>query len=66
MHSHPYERIEERDQGHDLDTGRTPYTMLHSGEQAASAFPRETLDRLRDLKRARDPRGVIRSNFPVL
>jgi hypothetical protein len=40
--------------------------MLHSGEQAASAFPRETLDRLRDLKRARDPRGVIRANFPVL
>ncbi|MFI7447440.1 FAD-binding oxidoreductase [Nonomuraea sp. NPDC049714] len=47
-------------------TGRTPYTMLHSGEHAASAFPRETLDRLRDLKRTRDPRGVIRANFPVL
>jgi hypothetical protein len=47
-------------------TGRKPYTMLHDGEHAASAFPRETLDRLRDLKRARDPRGVIRANFPVL
>jgi hypothetical protein len=47
-------------------TGRKPYTMLHDGESAASAFPRETLDRLRDLKRTRDPRGVIRANFPVL
>ncbi|WP_336215139.1 FAD-binding oxidoreductase [Nonomuraea sp. LPB2021202275-12-8] len=47
-------------------SGRKPYTMLHGGEHAASAFPRETLDRLRDLKRARDPRGVLRANFPVL
>lgn len=46
-------------------TGRKPYTMLHDGDSAASAFPRETLARLRDLKRTRDPRGVIRANFPV-
>ena len=47
-------------------SGRKPYTMLAQGEQAASAFPTNTLARLRDLKRARDPHGVIRANFPVL
>ncbi|MEV0236357.1 FAD-binding oxidoreductase [Nonomuraea sp. NPDC050786] len=47
-------------------SGRKPYTMLHGGEQAAAAFPRETLARLRDLKRSRDPHGVIRANFPLL
>jgi hypothetical protein len=40
--------------------------MLAQGEQAASAFPASTLARLRDLKRSRDPHGVIRANFPVL
>ncbi|MEV4114123.1 FAD-binding oxidoreductase [Nonomuraea sp. NPDC049695] len=49
-----------------FSSGRKPYTMLHGGEQAAAAFPRETLARLRDLKRSRDPHGVIRANFPVL
>ncbi|MEU4230555.1 FAD-binding protein [Nonomuraea sp. NPDC026600] len=47
-------------------SGRKPYTMLAQGEQAASAFPASTLARLRDLKRTRDPHGVIRANFPVL
>ncbi|TXK39838.1 FAD-binding oxidoreductase [Nonomuraea sp. C10] len=47
-------------------SGRKPYTMLHSGEQAASAFDAGTLARLRDLKRARDPHGVLRANYPVL
>ncbi|MEV1169443.1 FAD-binding oxidoreductase [Nonomuraea sp. NPDC049784] len=47
-------------------SGRKPFTMLHGGEQAAAAFPRESLARLRDLKRSRDPHGVIRANFPVL
>ncbi|KAB8193003.1 FAD-binding protein [Nonomuraea phyllanthi] len=47
-------------------SGRKPYTMLHGDEQAAAAFPGETLARLRDLKRARDPHGVIRANYPVL
>ncbi|MEV3983451.1 FAD-binding protein [Nonomuraea sp. NPDC049758] len=49
-----------------FSTGRRPFTMLHGGEQAAAAFSPETLARLRDLKRARDPLSVIRSNFPVL
>ncbi|WP_433517843.1 FAD-binding oxidoreductase [Nonomuraea sp. CA-143628] len=47
-------------------SGRKTYTMLTQGESAASAFPASTLARLRDLKRARDPQGVIRANFPVL
>ncbi|MFG1943187.1 FAD-binding oxidoreductase [Nonomuraea sp. NPDC048826] len=47
-------------------SGRKPYTMLHGGEQAASAFDAETLARLHDLKRARDPHGVIRANHPIL
>jgi len=47
-------------------SGRKPYTMLHPGEQAAAAFDASALARLRDLKRARDPHGVIRANYPVL
>lgn len=47
-------------------SGRKPYTMLSGGEQAAAAFDASALARLRDLKRARDPRGVIRANYPVL
>jgi hypothetical protein len=49
-----------------FSSGRRPYTLPHGGEQAAAAFPGETPARLRDLKRARDPRNVIRANFPVL
>ncbi|MGK5558808.1 FAD-binding oxidoreductase [Actinomadura kijaniata] len=47
-------------------SGRKPLTFLAPGERAASAFTAPALDRLRDLKRARDPHGVLRSNFPVL
>ncbi|MFD1936946.1 FAD-binding oxidoreductase [Nonomuraea mangrovi] len=53
----------------DLDayvSGRKPYTFLAPGERAAAAFPEETLTRLRAIKRARDPRNVIRANFPIL
>ncbi len=46
--------------------GRKPYTALSVGDTAAEAFPAETLTRLQDLKRARDPHAVFRSNFPVL
>lgn len=46
-------------------SGRKLYTFLAPGENAASAFSGETLARLRDLKRARDPRGVLRGNYPV-
>ncbi|MGW3353073.1 FAD-binding oxidoreductase [Nonomuraea rubra] len=49
-----------------LVSGRKPFTMLGPGERAAAAFTELDLARLRDLKRARDPRGVLRANFPVL
>ncbi|MDF2706044.1 MAG: FAD-linked oxidase [Nonomuraea muscovyensis] len=47
-------------------SGRKPFTFLAPGERAANAFTPQTLARLRALKRARDPRGTFRSNFPVL
>ncbi|WP_242454505.1 FAD-binding oxidoreductase [Bailinhaonella thermotolerans] len=46
--------------------GRKPYTFLAPGEDAAQAFPAETLARLREIKKARDPQRVFRANFPVL
>ena len=47
-------------------SGRKPYTFLTPGETAANAFTPDALNRLRNLKRERDPQGVFRSNFPVL
>ncbi|MFI6500082.1 FAD-binding oxidoreductase [Nonomuraea typhae] len=47
-------------------SGRKPYTFLSPADTAAAAFPAQTLDRLREIKRARDPQGVFRANFPVL
>ncbi|MEV0424224.1 FAD-binding oxidoreductase [Streptosporangium canum] len=47
-------------------SGRRPYTFLSPGDEAATAFPGEVLARLRDVKRARDPHGVFRGNYPVL
>ncbi|WP_182904422.1 FAD-binding protein [Microbispora sp. H13382] len=47
-------------------TGRKPFTYLHGDEKAASAFDADTLARLREIKRRRDPAGVFRSNQPVL
>ncbi|MCK2214084.1 FAD-binding protein [Actinomadura sp. ATCC 31491] len=47
-------------------SGLKPFTFLGDGETAAAAFPPATLERLRAVKRARDPRGVFRSNYPVL
>ncbi|WP_246002686.1 FAD-binding oxidoreductase [Nocardia tenerifensis] len=46
-------------------TGAKPYTFLAPGESAAAAFDRETLGRLKEIKQARDPHGVIRANFPL-
>ncbi|MFF2554525.1 FAD-binding oxidoreductase [Nocardia sp. NPDC058058] len=46
-------------------TGAKPYTFLAPGESAAAAFDAETLARLREIKRNRDPHSVIRANFPV-
>ncbi|PWV72748.1 FAD/FMN-containing dehydrogenase [Nocardia neocaledoniensis] len=47
-------------------TGAKPYTFLAPGESASTAFDPATLTRLREIKRARDPHGVLRANFPVL
>ncbi|MFC5180807.1 FAD-binding oxidoreductase [Actinomadura harenae] len=47
-------------------TGRKPFTLLAPGERAAQAFTPDALDRLRALKRHRDPRGTFRGNFPLL
>ncbi|MBN6052158.1 FAD-binding oxidoreductase [Nonomuraea sp. RK-328] len=47
-------------------SGRKPYTFLAPGEDAAQAFPAETLTRLREIKKSRDPQQVFRANFPVL
>ncbi|GGQ14240.1 FAD-binding oxidoreductase [Streptosporangium pseudovulgare] len=47
-------------------SGRKPFTFLGPRESAADAFTPATLERLREIKHRHDPRGVIRSNFPVL
>ncbi|NKY25398.1 hypothetical protein [Nocardia gamkensis] len=47
-------------------SGSKPYTFLTPGETASAAFDSAPLTRLREIKRARDPRGVIRANYPVL
>jgi FAD/FMN-containing dehydrogenase len=49
-----------------LATGRKPTTFLAPGERAAAAFAPEALTRLQDLKRARDPHGVVRGAYPLL
>ncbi|GAA5052600.1 FAD/FMN-containing dehydrogenase [Thermocatellispora tengchongensis] len=45
---------------------RRPLTFMEAGDTAAAAFSPETLARLREIKRARDPHGVFRGNFPVM
>ncbi|MEU1392795.1 MULTISPECIES: FAD-binding oxidoreductase [unclassified Nonomuraea] len=47
-------------------SGRKPYTVLSPGETAAMSFSGDTLARLREIKRARDPYNVFRANYPVL
>ncbi|MEU9831938.1 FAD-binding oxidoreductase [Streptosporangium sp. NPDC048047] len=47
-------------------SGRKPLTFLGPRETAADAFAPAALERLREIKRRRDPHGVIRGNFPVL
>ncbi|MEU6414057.1 FAD-binding oxidoreductase [Microbispora sp. NPDC046933] len=47
-------------------SGRKPFTFLSHGESAAFAFPPDILGRLREIKRRRDPHGVLVSNHPVL
>lgn len=48
-----------------LVTGRRPYICLGAGETVAHTFPAATLDRLRRIKRERDPHGVFLANHPV-
>ncbi|WP_024805191.1 FAD-binding oxidoreductase [Nocardia sp. BMG51109] len=45
---------------------RTPLTLLSPSQTAIDAFDPGTLHRLRDIKSSVDPKGVFRSNFPVL
>ncbi|WP_028477725.1 FAD-binding oxidoreductase [Nocardia sp. CNY236] len=47
-------------------SGQKPYTFLAPEENASAAFDSATLTRLREIKRAVDPHGIIRANFPVL
>ncbi|WP_242902373.1 FAD-binding oxidoreductase [Actinomadura terrae] len=49
-----------------LSGGPKPFTLLAPEEKAAAAFEPRTLDRLRAIKRERDPGGVVRGNHPVL
>ncbi|MGC5166208.1 FAD-binding oxidoreductase [Luteimicrobium sp. DT211] len=46
-------------------SGRKPVTFLAPHESLADALGAASLERLRALKADRDPRGVLRSNFPV-
>jgi hypothetical protein len=43
-----------------------PVRARVDGAPADLGYPAETLQRLRRIKRERDPRGTIRSNKPVL
>lgn len=49
----------------EVATGRKPTTFLTPGERAAAAFSPAALDRLRNLKRSRDPHGVVRGAHPL-
>ncbi|GMA26031.1 oxidoreductase [Luteimicrobium album] len=46
-------------------SGRKPVTFLAPHETLADALDEASIARLRALKADRDPRGVLRSNFPV-
>jgi hypothetical protein len=45
---------------------RTFFTFLGSESDPSRAFAAHALERLQQIKRCVDPRGVIRSNRPVL
>lgn len=46
-------------------SGRTTFNFLGANDDPAQAFPDGVLDRLRAVKAAVDPDGVVRSNRPV-
>ncbi|GAB4588945.1 FAD-binding oxidoreductase [Nocardia sp. IFM 10818] len=50
----------------DRVSGRKPFGFLNPSERAAAAYPDSALVRLREIKQHNDPKGVLRSNFPVL
>ena len=47
-------------------SGRTSFTFLGSDDDPSRAFSDESLRRLQELKSRVDPRGVVRSNRPVV
>lgn len=47
-------------------SGRKPVTLLRPNESLADALPADSLERLRRIKRERDPQGVFRANFSAL
>ncbi|RZS79005.1 FAD/FMN-containing dehydrogenase [Motilibacter rhizosphaerae] len=47
-------------------TGRTFFTFLGAETDPSRAFTPRSLERLRDVKRAVDPRGTVRGNRPLL
>lgn len=47
-------------------SGRKPVTFLNPSESLANAIRPDALDRLRRIKRERDPAGVFRSNHGVV
>lgn len=49
-----------------LGNGRTMPNFVGKHQRANDGYEPETLARLRRIKRLRDPRGVLRSNKPVL
>lgn len=46
-------------------SGRKPVTFLNPTETLADAFGPDTLARLREIKRDRDPANLFRGNFPI-
>jgi hypothetical protein len=50
----------------DYLTGRTFFTFLGSDDDPTRAFSPAALTRLQEIKRRRDPRGVVRSNRPLV
>ncbi len=47
-------------------SGRKPVTFLRPEESLADALPAASLERLRQIKRERDPNGVFRANYGAL
>ena len=46
-------------------SGRKPISFLNPSERLSDALPADSLRRLRQLKDAHDPAGIVRGNFPL-